>query len=227
MKVIAYVRVSTEEQEQSGLGLEAQREKIETYCKLKDLELVKIVEDSISAKSLNRPGIEKVLQMVRKREIDGVVVYKFDRMFRSTIDALNIANEFNTLDIAFHSITESIDTTTPHGEFFYTIIAAFAQLERKRISERTRDALRAKRKRGEKTGGDVPFGYDLAADGRLVENTKEHVVIQQIKILRDKGYGYQRTAYALNQLGHRTKRGKLWNQVTAGRLVRRIEDGRF
>lgn len=227
MKVIAYVRVSTEEQEQSGLGLEAQREKIETYCRLKDLALVEIVEDAISAKSLNRPGIEKVLHMVRKKEVDGIVVYKFDRMFRSTIDALNIANEFNKLAIAFHSITESIDTTTPHGEFFYTVIAAFAQLERKSISERTRDALRAKRKRGEKTGGDIPFGFDLAQDGRLVENTEEQVVIQQMKILRAKGYGYQRTAYALNRLGHRTKKGKLWNHVTAGRMVRRIEDGRL
>jgi DNA invertase Pin-like site-specific DNA recombinase len=228
MKVVGYLRVSTEEQEQSGLGLEDQAAKINSYCDLYELDLMSIFQDTASGKAVhNRNGLQEALTIIKKDEAEGLIVAKLDRLTRSVRDLGTLLHHYFEKSYSLFVVQEQVDTRTASGRLMLNLLTSVAQWEREIIGERTRDALRAKRKRGEKTGGDVPFGYDLAQDGRLVENRKEQVVIYQMKILRNKGYGYQRTAYALNQMGHRTKRGKLWNHVTAGRLVRRIEDGRL
>ncbi len=89
MIAIGYVRVSTEDQAKEGVRLDNQKSKIEAYCQLKDLELSEIVEDAgISAKNLRSPGVQKVLRLAKKKKIDAIIVYKLDRIFRSTVDAL-------------------------------------------------------------------------------------------------------------------------------------------
>ena len=76
--------------------MDNQKAKIEAYCQLKDLKLSEIVEDAgISAKNLKRPGVQKVLRMARKKQVDAVVVYKLDRIFRSTVDALETTKMFD------------------------------------------------------------------------------------------------------------------------------------
>ena len=87
MTAIGYVRVSTEDQAKEGVSLDNQKSKIEAYCQLKDLALREIVEDAgISAKNLRRQGVQKVLRLARRKEIDAVVAYKLDRIFRSTVE---------------------------------------------------------------------------------------------------------------------------------------------
>jgi len=87
------VRVSTDEQ-QEGISLENQEAKIKAYCELNGLELKEVVADEgLSAKNLNRPGIKKILSQAWDKEIDAIVVYKLDRAFRSTIDALEVTSE--------------------------------------------------------------------------------------------------------------------------------------
>ena len=100
MTAIGYVRVSTEDQAKEGVSLDNQKAKIEAYCQLKDLELSEIVEDAgISAKNLKRPGVQKVLRMARKKKIDAIVVYKLDRIFRSTVDALETTKMFDKREV--------------------------------------------------------------------------------------------------------------------------------
>jgi site-specific DNA recombinase len=95
MKAIGYIRVSTEDQAREGVSLDNQKSKIRAYCELKEMEIVGIVEDAgISGKNLNRPGVQKVLDMARRKEVDAVIVYKLDRMFRSTVDALETTKLF-------------------------------------------------------------------------------------------------------------------------------------
>jgi DNA invertase Pin-like site-specific DNA recombinase len=95
-KTIGYIRVSTDEQAIEGVSLKNQEEKIRSYCDLKDFELLEIVNDSgISAKNLRRPGAQKVIEMAQKKMVDAVVVYKLDRMFRSTVDALETTKQFD------------------------------------------------------------------------------------------------------------------------------------
>ena len=89
MTTIGYVRVSTEDQAKEGVSLDNQKSKIEAYCLLKDLNLSEIISDQgISAKNLNRKGIQRVLKLARTKQVDAIVVYKLDRIFRSTTDAL-------------------------------------------------------------------------------------------------------------------------------------------
>ena len=87
MKVIGYTRVSTEEQATNGQSIGAQRAKLEGYAKLYDLDLVAVIEDAgVSAKTLNRPGLRKALEMLRKGEADGILIAKLDRLTRSVGD---------------------------------------------------------------------------------------------------------------------------------------------
>ena len=154
MSAIGYVRVSTEDQAKEGVSLDNQKSKIEAYCQLKDLELSEIVEDAgISAKNLKRPGVQKVLRMARKKKIDAIVVYKLDRIFRSTVDALETTKMFDKWGVSFHSIEETLDTQSAMGRFFFTLTAALAEMERRIIGERTKAALAHKRAKRESTGG--------------------------------------------------------------------------
>ena len=156
MKAMGYIRVSTEDQAREGVSLGNQKSKIKAYCELKNLDLTGIIEDSgISAKNLNRPGVQKVLEMARKKEVNAVVVYKLDRMFRSTVDALETTKKFDKWGIYFHSIHETLDTQSAMGRFFFTLTAALAEMERGIIGERTKAALSHKRAMNEKTGGDI------------------------------------------------------------------------
>ena len=227
MKVIGYVRVSTDEQKQSALGLEAQRAKIVSYCQLYGLELLGIYEDSASGRAINnREALQEGLAVLKRGKAEGLIVAKLDRLTRSVRNLGSLLENYFVKRFSLFVVDEQVNTRTAAGRLMLNLLTSVAQWERETIGERTRDALRAKRQRGEKTGGDVPFGFDLMEDGTLVENTKEQAVIEHVRILRNNGYGYQRTADALNRMGYRSKRDKLWNHVTAGRLVRRIEDGR-
>ena len=231
MKAVGYVRVSKQEQEISGLGLQAQREKIKAYAKLKDLDLVEIVEDAgISGKNMNRPGIQKVLAMARKKQIGEVIVYKLDRMFRSTINALDVMAQLTKWGVAFHSIQDTIDTGSALSRFFFTVTAAIAEMERDLISERTKDSLAEKRKNGYKTGSkNPPYGYDADKDGKLTPNADERVVIDFIMLERESSVAFQAIANDLNEKGIGTKTGKKWRAGGVHKVVkneeRRLEEG--
>ena len=225
MTAIGYVRVSTEDQAKEGVSLDNQKAKIEAYCQLKDLELTEVVEDAgISAKNLRRPGVQKVLRMARKKKADAVVVYKLDRIFRSTVDALETTKMFDKWGVSFHSIEETLDTQSAMGRFFFTLTAALAEMERRLIGERTKAALSHKRSRNEKTGGDVPYGYDLTPAGILVKNDSEQKVILLIRKLKKDGYSLRKICRELEQEGHVTKRGKLvWHPATVSGILERVK----
>jgi site-specific DNA recombinase len=223
MTAVGYVRVSTDDQAKEGVSLDNQKAKIEAYCQLKDLELREVIEDAgISAKNLRRVGVQKVLRLARRKEIDAVVVYKLDRIFRSTIDALETTKAFDKWGVSFHSIEETLDTRSAMGRFFFTLTAALAEMERRLIGERTKAALSHKRSRNEKTGGDIPFGYDLTPQGLLVKNETEQRVIRIIRKLRGQGFSLRRICSELEREGHKTKRGNaVWHPETIAHIIRR------
>ena len=223
MPAIGYCRVSTEDQAKEGVSLDNQKSKIEAYCQLKDLNLSEIVEDAgISAKNLKRPGVQKVLRMARKKQVDAIVVYKLDRIFRSTTDALTTTKMFERHGVSFHSIEETLDTQSAMGRFFFTLTAALAEMERRIIGERTKAALSHKRSRNEKTGGDVPYGYDLTPAGILIKNDIEHKVIRLIRNLNRDGYSLRKICRELEKEGHLTKRGNaIWHPQTVATILKR------
>lgn len=218
--VVGYIRVSTEEQAREGISLDNQRAKIEAYCNLNDLQLIEILADEgISAKNLNRPGVQRVLEMVRRKEITGIVIYKLDRMFRNTMDALKIAESLDKRGVALHSITERLDTKSAMGRFFFTLAAALAEMERGQISERITDALANKKRQGYKLGGDVPIGYSVDPDGKLIPDEKEMKVVGYIKALRAEGFSYREIAARLTAEAVPVRGKDSWNYQTVRNII--------
>jgi site-specific DNA recombinase len=143
MKVIGYVRVSTEEQSQQGVSLSNQEQKIRAYCTAKDWEMITVIRDEgCSGKDLNRPGVQEIIKGCRKRTFDVVVTMKLDRLTRSVKDLGYLVEDvFNKHGIAFSSLQDNFDTSTANGRMVMNILATLAQWERDVISERTRDAM--------------------------------------------------------------------------------------
>jgi DNA invertase Pin-like site-specific DNA recombinase len=197
MKDIGYIRVSTEDQAREGISLDNQEAKIKAYATLNGLDLTEIIKDAgISGKTLNRPGIAKVLKMIEAREIEAIIVYKLDRLSRKTLDNLTLIESFDSNGIAFHSIMEKIDTKSAQGRFFLTILSALAQMERDLIAERTRDALAHKKTKREWTGR-IPFGYRVE-DCHLVEDPEAMRTIQKAKRMKTDGKSVRAISEALN-----------------------------
>jgi site-specific DNA recombinase len=163
------------------------------------------------------------LKMARKKKVNAVIVYKLDRMFRSTIDALETTKMFDKWGVAFHSIHETLDTQSAMGRFFFTLTAALAEMERGIIGERTKAALRHKRANGQKTGGGIPFGYFLDTDGQtLLEDREEQKVIRLIKRLRRREHSLRSICRELETQGYLTKTGKSnWNPKTIRAILAR------
>lgn len=212
-KAIGYIRVSTTEQASEGISLEAQAAKVKAYCELNDLELITIFEDAgKTGKNLKREGVQDALAMIQANEADALVVYKLDRLSRKTRDTLEIIETIEGADAAFHSITEKIDTQSALGKFFLTITAAFAQMERDTISERTKEALNYKQEQGQYLGA-VPFGYDLNGQ-QLEQESKEADVVNKIVSMRNEGHTLQSIADTLNSEGIKAKRGGIWRHTS-------------
>jgi len=224
MRAVGYVRVSTVGQAEEGVSLAAQRDFIRAYCKLHGLELVEILDDEgVSAKNTTaRPGAQRVLKMIESSKVDALVIYKLDRLARNTRDAIDIATICRKKNVAFHSICEKLDTQSAMGEFFFTLMAAIAQLERQQVGERTKAVLRHKRVTGEKIGGHVPFGYRTTngrRDGRrcklLVPIPSEQIVLQMMRKLRTQGKTFREISVRLAKRGIRTKQGRAqWHPWT-------------
>lgn len=224
MKAIGYVRVSTARQAAEGVSLDSQTAKIKAYCELKDLELAGIITDAgKSGKRADREGFQEILSLCKDKKVEAVVIYSLSRFTRSTKDLLDFVDQFVIKGtVALHSLSESLDTGTPTGRFMLKVMAAMNELEREQIVERTKASLDFKKEVGEKTGGDIPFGFDLAGDGKtLLENQAEQSIIRAIRELKDKGYYFNAIAAYLNDQGHTTKKGAAWNHVQVGRILRR------
>jgi DNA invertase Pin-like site-specific DNA recombinase len=150
--------------------------------------------------------------------VDAVVVYKLDRMFRSTVDALETTKQFDKWNVSFHSIEESLDTKSAMGKFFFTLTAALAEMEREIIGERTRDVLQRKKVNGE-VYGHVPFGFKKFK-GKLLNNDAEQKIVKTVLGLRQKGLNYSRISRELNHVGLKTKKGNRWFPQSVKNVVR-------
>ena len=224
MKVMGYVRVSTEEQAREGISLEVQEDKVKKYADLHNLDLVEVIRDEgKSGKDLNREGIQKVITLCKDRSVDHLVVYKMDRLTRRTLDLLTLVEEvFKPNRVQFHSISEKVDTSTAQGKFFLTITGAMAQMERDLISERTREALQYKISKGENVGS-PPLGF-LAEDKKLLRIDGEFKVVSYVKSLKRKKLSLRQIANRLNEQGVSTKRGGSWYAGTVRYILR---NGRY
>ena len=161
---IGYIRVSTEEQH---LSMDAQRERVSAYCLARGWRLAGVVEDhGQSGKSLDRPGMRRVMAMMEARAVDAVVVLKLDRLTRSTPDLHTLLAVAERTRTSLVSVCETIDTGSAAGRLMLNVMTAVAEWEREAIAERTAAALRVKRQRGERVGRHAAIGSGVGEGAR-------------------------------------------------------------
>jgi site-specific DNA recombinase len=221
-RVVGYVRVSTEEQASSGVSLAAQSSKVRQYAELHDLDLVEVVEDSgASAKSLDRPGLKRVLGYLDSGAVQGVVIAKLDRITRSVSDLDKLINWYFSAAAGkeLFSVSDSIDTRTAAGRMVLNILMTVAQWERETIVERTSEAMRHKRSKGERLGT-IPYGSRLGEDGRtLAPCPVESLNIGTMRALREQGLPYRAIASSLDSAGIATRSGHPWASSSVAKIL--------
>jgi DNA invertase Pin-like site-specific DNA recombinase len=208
MRVLGYVRVSTEEQSDSGAGLEAQRRAIEAECLRRGWQLLEVVEDAgFSAKDLKRPGIQEALRVLEEGDARGLVAAKLDRLSRSMIDFTALMATAQKQGWALVALDCAVDTTTPAGEAMANVLATFAQFERRLISQRTREALAVKKSQGVRLGRPT---------------TMPKKVVNRIRRERAAGKTFAEIADRLNADGVPTAQGgRRWYPATVRYTLRR------
>jgi len=149
--MLGYIRVSTEEQERSGLGVEAQEAAIIAECDRRGWTYELVRDLGCSGKHVN-PELRRGLDMLATRQFDGLIVAKLDRLARSVRHASAIIDSAITQGWALVVLDNALDLTTPGGRAMANMLATFAELERDLIASRTREALAARKARGEHNG---------------------------------------------------------------------------
>lgn len=224
-RAVGYVRVSTEKQASEGLSLEAQRARLEAWATAHGFELVSIHVDAglSGSRADNRPALQGALDAA----CDGgaaLVVYSLSRLARSTTDAIQIAERLRKSGADLVSLSESIDTTSAAGRMVFKMLAVLAEFERDLVSERTAAAMAHKRSRMEYNGGEVEFGYRLAADGvHLEEEPTEQKVLAMVQELRAGGLSYRAIGRHLEAAGAASRSGGSWHPQTIKNLCTRLE----
>lgn len=223
-KAILYIRVSTDEQASEGISIEAQQAKLLTYCQQRGLQVTEtIVDAGISGgKYLSqRPGGQKLIEMLKSRKASHVVAVKLDRLFRNAADGLWTIENWDNDGISTHLIDINgmgLDTSSPMGRMMLTMMAGFAQLERSMIRDRTKTALNHKKATGKKYCQNV-YGMDFDGDGNAVVNADEQQTITLIFSLRKAGKSLRAIATHLTEIGATTKRGGTWAAATIKRIL--------
>lgn len=218
-QAIGYIRVSTEQQADEGVSLDAQKAKIAAWCLVNDYELVSVqVDAGISGKSMEkRQGLQKALAGMKKDMV--LVVYSLSRLARSTKDTLAISEQLDKAGADLVSLSERIDTTGAAGKMMFRMLAVLAEFERDVISERTCMAMAHKKAKGEKYSH-VPMGFD-EIDGRLVRVEAEAQVVAEIMQRRESGETLKAIADNLNVRGIKGKQGGIWHPGTVRCILQR------
>lgn len=205
MKVIGYLRVSTEEQAASGLGLEAQRARIKSEATHKGWDIIWLVDEGYSAKTLDRPAMTEALRLLTAHEADALVVAKLDRLSRSVVDFSNTLTAARKQGWSMVLLDLGVDTSTPNGKLVAGLMAQIAEWERDIIAQRTREALAAAKARGTRLGR---------------PRATSDAVVAQVIGLHDQGLSLRAIARSLTDSAVPTTRGAAaWRASSVRRVL--------
>ena len=214
-----YVRVSTEEQAREGFSIRAQTEKLKDYARIMGWNVYNVYSDEgISGKNITeRPSINRMIKDILEKKVNTVLVFKVDRLTRSTKDLIELVEIFNANNCAFNSLMESIDTKTASGRMFLKIIGIFAEFERENIIERVSAAFERKVKEGYSLCSLTPsYGFDRA-NGQKIQTVNEEeaqIVKQVFSMYVNSNRSMSQIACELNTRGVKTKMNSVWTGKT-------------
>ena len=195
----------------------------EALATLNDCQLIDVVVDAgASAKSLDRPGWQRVMDAVQARKVGAVLIAKLDRCTRSVADLAQLIDTFTRRGVALISAAESLDTSSAGGRLVVNVLGAVAQWEREATAERTSAALQVLKHQGRATGGVAPYGFQFIG-GRREWHRGEQETLAAIIEHRSAGLSWAKVADKLNATGRRTRTGGRWTRQGAHQVHRARE----
>jgi site-specific DNA recombinase len=212
MRVATYARISTDEERQP-FSLEAQADRLAAYVSTQPgWTLARSYTDQMTGKTLERPGLQSALADARAGRYDLLLVFKVDRLARSTSGLLLVLEQLQGASVAFRSASEPLDTSTAAGRMMLQMLGVFAEFEREMIVERTKMGLAKKATRGEWKGGPSPYGYSYDPERKLLVPIEEEAanVRRIFRLYADRRLGTMTISKQMNDEGHLTRRRARW-----------------
>lgn len=218
-RAVGYTRVSTLDQAEHGVSLEAQAEKIRGWCAFSGYDLVEIhVDRGLSGgRADNRPALQAALLSIQKGEV--LVVYSLSRLARSAVDSGAILRDLQRRGADLVSLSERIDTTTAAGKLVFTLMSGISEFERDVISERTKLAMRHLKSQQRFTGGGLPFGFQMVG-GRLHPYSPEMLVVAMAYRSFKEGKTHREISKDLAEAGILSRTGQPFNPGQIHRMLR-------
>jgi site-specific DNA recombinase len=223
---VLYLRVSTQEQANEGISLQAQEAKLRAYCAMRGLAIIGVIRDPgvSGAKPLHtRPGGQQIPAMIKRGTVAHVVAYKLDRLFRDCADCLTVTKEWDKRNVALHLVDlggQTLDTSSAMGRFFLTVMAGAAELEKNLIGERTVEAMDYKKSQSERISRYIPYGKQLSADGvHLEDNAEEQAIIAIARDLHKAGLSSRKIAARLAEQGLLSRAGTAFTSTAILAMV--------
>ena len=219
---VLYCRVSTDYQATNGVSIKNQQQLLRKYAEQNGYEnIIELADEGFSGKNTNRPGFNRLLELVKQKKVNAVIVYSLSRFARNTMDTLKTIDILTKNDVTFISLSEKIETDSAVGKFFLSVLASLSKLERNQISERTKSALQYKKSKMELIGS-VPYGYDCLDGKNLTENPEEQSTLKLMRELRESKYSYSGIVNRLTEAGAKNKRGEVrWHKSQITKMLKR------
>lgn len=227
MKVIGYVRVSTDRQADKGSSLATQEKSIRAWAKTNGHRLLSVERDEgvSGANGLaSRAGLPIALAALEDGKADALVVYRLDRLARDLLVQETVIGRLGRKGRPVISVTEpEAESDDATRVLVRQVLGAIAEYERKVIAARTQAGKAAKRARGGYAGDGSPAFGQRADGGRLVDHDEEQATLERIRELHDAGDSLRAIATTLEAEGHRPKRGARWHPESLRRIVARLD----
>jgi len=219
LRAAIYTRVSTEDQAKEGFSLDAQLDKLRSYCKARDWIIGgEYIDDGYSGRYIKRPAYNKMMQELDKW--DTLLVIKMDRIHRNSKNFMLMMEHLKKEGKEFVSMTESLDTSTAMGRFVMDIIQRIAQLESEQIGERVYIGMEQKAKtNGGVLGFNIPYGYNYE-DGKFQINTSEATIIKDIYSWFLDGKSMGKITKMLNDSNIPTKKQGFWAKKMVSTILK-------